>query len=335
MKKTLYIFNNGRLRRKDNSLYFETEEKRKYIPVEDTNDIYIFGEVEVSKRFLEFISQKEICLHYFNHYGYYIGTFYPREHLNSGHVTVKQAEHYLDKTKRMQLARTFVEGSIEQMRQVLKYYRNRSVESSDITEILNSLQSFLEEVKRKDMTNVDELMSIEGHAREKYYTAFDLIINHPDFVFEKRSRRPPQNRLNALISFGNSMLYTTVLSEIYKTYLDPRIGFLHTSNFRRFSLNLDIAEIFKPILVDRLIFSLINKKVLTKKHFEKLVDGILLNDNGKKLFVAEFDKRLKTTVNHRHLGKTVSYRRLIRLEAYKLQKHLLGENLYTPYQSKW
>ncbi|WAA09835.1 type I-B CRISPR-associated endonuclease Cas1b [Fervidibacillus albus] len=335
MKKTLYIFNNGQLRRKDNSLYFETEEKRKYIPVEDTNDIYIFGEVDVSKRFLEFVSQKEICLHYFNHYGYYIGTFYPREHLNSGHVTVKQVEHYLDKTKRMQLAQTFVEGSIEQMKQVLKYYRNRSMESQSISEILKSLLVYLEDLQGNDMKNIDELMSIEGHAREKYYQSFDLIINHQDFVFEKRSRRPPLNRLNALISFGNSMLYTIVLSEIYKTYLDPRIGFLHTSNFRRFSLDLDIAEIFKPILVDRLIFSLINKKVLTKKHFEKLINGIVLNDKGRKLFVEEFDKRLKATVSHRHLGKTVSYRRLIRLEAYKLQKHLLEEKKYIPYQSLW
>lgn len=127
-------------------------------------------------------------------------------------------------------------------------------------------------------------------------------------------------------------MYTMCLSEIYKTYLDPRIGYLHSTNFRRFSLNLDIAEIFKPIIVDRLIFSLVNKKMLTKKHFEKLTDGILLSEEGRKVFISELDKKMQTTVQHRHLGKSVSYRRLIRLE---LQKHLLGEKPYESYTAKW
>lgn len=89
-------------------------------------------------------------------------------------------------------------------------------------------------------------MAVEGNAREIYYSAFDIIVDNEDFAFAKRTRRPPQNRLNALISFGNSLLYVTVLGEIYRTHLDPRIGFLHATNFRRFSLNLDVAEIFKP-----------------------------------------------------------------------------------------
>ena len=126
-----------------------------------------------------------------------------------------------------------------------------------------------------------------------------------------------------------------MLSEIYKTYLDPRIGYLHTTNFRRFTLNLDVAEIFKPILVDRVIFTLINKKMLQKKHFDKMLGGILLNEEGKKIFIKELETRMLTTVNHRHLGKHVSNRRLIRLELYKLQKHFLGENEYHPYEALW
>ncbi len=335
MKKTIYIFNHGVLKRKDNSLYFESDEKRKYIPVENTNDIYIFGEVDVTKKFLEFVSKKKICLHYFNHYGYYVGTYYPREHLNSGHVTIKQAEHYLDTSKRAHIASQIVKGSIGQMMRVLKYYRNRSENKEIIHTNLQKLSIILQEVENIDWTQISELMAREGHAREAYYQSFDSIINDPDFVFEKRSKRPPLNPLNALISFGNSVCYTTVLSEIYKTYLDPRIGFLHTSNFRRFTLNLDIAEIFKPVLVDRLIFSLINRKMLSKKHFIKEMNGILLNEDGRKIFIKEFEKRLRTTVNHRHLGRTVSNRRLIRLELYKLQKHILGEKQYEPYQSLW
>lgn len=334
MKKTLYIFNNGELRRKDNSLYFETDGQRKFIPVEDTNDIFIFGEVDVTKRFLEFASQKEICIHYFNHYGYYVGSFYPREHLNSGHVILKQAEHYLDQQKRLHLARLFVRGSIGQMRRVVKYYASRVKSGKEqLTERIGRLDHHLDILPQQN--SVEELMAVEGHAREAYYSTFDYIIGDDDFRFEKRSQRPPLNRLNALISFGNSLCYTMALSEIYKTYLDPRIGYLHATNFRRFSLNLDLAEIFKPIFVDRLIFYLLNKKMLTKDDFDRQTGGILLSESGKRTFVAEMDKRLKTTVSHRHLGRSVSYRRLMRLELYKIQKHILGEKEYEPYQALW
>src|SRR5690606_10332231 len=121
----------------------------------------------------------------------------------------------------------------------------------------------------------------------------------------------------ALISFGNSLCYVMILSEIYKTYLDPRIGYLHTTNFRRFTLNLDVAEIFKPVMVDRLIFQLINKKMITKKHFEQVHGaGILLNERGRRIFLEQMESRMRTTINHRHLGRNVSYRRLYRLELY-------------------
>jgi len=93
--------------------------------------------------------------------------------------------------------------------------------------------------------------------------------------------------------------------------------------------------VFKPIVVDRLIFTLINKKMITKKDFDKHTEGIMLSEAGRRTFVSELDKRMQTTVNHRHLGKSVSYRRMMRLELYKLQKHILGEREYTPYQSLW
>lgn len=255
-------------------------------------------------------------------------------HCFAGHVVVKQAEHYIDFYKRVHLTRKFVEGAIGQMRQVIRYYKSRSKEQA------GQLAAILEHVDDQagrllDVSTVEELMAVEGHVRETYYKAFDIIVNHPDFPFEKRSKRPPLNRLNALISFGNSICYTMALSEIYKTYLDPRIGFLHSSNFRRFSLNLDVAEVFKPIMVDRLIFTLLNKKMITKKDFDKHTGGIMLSESGRRIFVSELDKRMRTTVNHRHLGKSVSYRRMIRLELYKIQKHILGEKEYQPYQSLW
>ncbi|MCR6546873.1 type I-B CRISPR-associated endonuclease Cas1b [Dehalobacterium formicoaceticum] len=331
MKKPLYIFSNGQLRRKDNTIFFVNEEgDQKYIPVEDTSELMIFGEVDLNKRFLEFCTQKEIMIHYFNNYGYYSGTFYPREHYNSGYMILRQAEAYLDDERRLVLARQFVNGAYLNIRQVLKYYVNRG---KDVESKLTEIERLSEGIK--DADNIPQLMAFEGNIREQYYKAFDAIHGQPEFIFEGRSKRPPKNEMNTLISFGNSIVYSTVLSEIYKTHLDPRIGYLHTTNFRRFSLNLDVAEIFKPILVDRVIFTLISKKMLKKSDFKKESGGLMLKESGRRVFVEELENRLKTTINHRDIGTPVSYRRLIRLELYKLEKHLMGEKDYETFVSQW
>lgn len=332
MKKTIYVFSNGELKRKQNTLYFETEKgKKKFIPVENTGEMQIFGEVAINKKLLEFLSQQEIILHFYNHYGYYIGSFYPREHYNSGEILVRQVEHYLDREKRLDLAKRFVAGAMENEIKVLTYYFNRG--ESSLEENINQIITLKNSVESQN--GINELMAIEGNSKDLYYRTFNDILKNEDFIFRTRERRPPHSRINALISFGNSLIYTYCLSEIYKTHLDPRIGYLHTSNFRRFSLNLDLAEIFKPILSDRLIFSLVNKGMLQKKHFMNELGGIYLNDNGRKIFVQEMDSKLKTTIRHKALKRNVSYRSLIRMEAYKIEKHILGDKEYNPWIAFW
>jgi len=330
MKKAIYVFSSGELHRKQNTLYLEGEAGKKYIPVENTGEIYLFGEVSINKKLLEFLCQSEIILHFFNHYGYYIGSFYPREHYNSGHVILKQAEFYLDPVKRLSLARQFVRGAVDNIRKVLAYYANRDVQVADIQVGIENLAG-----KIDAQESGDQLMGIEGNIREWYYRAFDRILSDPDFTFEKRTRQPPRNHLNALISFGNSMLYVAVLREIYKTHLDPRIGYLHSTNFRRFSLNLDVAEVFKPIIVDRIIFSLVNKQMLSAKDFEDETGGIFLKEAGRKVFVKEFDERLAATFEHRELNRSVAYRELLRMELYKVEKHLIEDVPYEPFVSRW
>lgn len=330
MKRSIYIFSDGELKRKENTIYLETGEEKKYIPVENTSEIFILGEVTINKRFLEFLAESEIILHFFNYYGYYVGSFYPREHLNSGYMILKQAEHYLDHQKRLLLAKRFVEGAVENIKKVLNYYLNRGKALHGYIEKINSLSGSI-----SNCDSTEELMAIEGNIREQYYYAFDIILDNEHFVFEGRTRRPPKNRLNALISFANSLLYTVCLSEIYHTHLDPRIGFLHATNFRRFTLNLDVAEVFKPLITDRCIFNLVNKNIIKQQHFEEKLGGIVLNDKGKQLLIQELEEKLKTTFEHRALGRHISYRGLIRLELYKIQKHLIGEEEYQPFISGW
>ena len=213
---------------------------------------------------------------------------------------------------------------------MLRYYHNRGKELENEIQHISKLAEKIE-----SSAAINELMAIEGNIRETYYAGFNTILDKSDFVFHGRNKRPPRDRINALISYGNTHAYIAVLSEIYKTHLDPRIGYLHTTNFRRFTLNLDVAEIFKPILVDRLIFSLIGRNMLKPSDFEAKAGGILMNDKGRKLFSQEWENRLRTTIKHRELGREVSYRRLIRMELYKIEKHLMGEKEYQPFVSRW
>lgn len=116
MKETVYIFSNGRLKRKDNTLFFETEDgNRKFIPVENTKEIFMFGETDLNSKVLNFLSQSEIVLSYFNYYGYYAGSFYPREHYNSGFMILRQAGHYTDDAKRQFIAKKFIEGAVKKL----------------------------------------------------------------------------------------------------------------------------------------------------------------------------------------------------------------------------
>ncbi|MCI4445580.1 MAG: CRISPR-associated endonuclease Cas1, partial [Candidatus Aminicenantes bacterium] len=178
MKKSIYIFSNGEIKRKENTLYFESQDGRKFIPVENTREIFIFGEVTLNKRLLEFISKNEIILHFFNHFGYYVGSFYPREHLNSGYLILKQAEHYLDHQKRLTLARKFVEGAAENIKKVINYYSNRGKKLDEFTKKINNLT---ESIPACETT--EQLMAIEGNIREQYYSAFEIIISNKDFIF--------------------------------------------------------------------------------------------------------------------------------------------------------
>lgn len=330
MKKTIYIFSPSTLKRKGNTLCLvKADGEKKYLPASEISSLMIFGETTFNKKLLEFLSSNEITLHIFNYYGYYVGSFYPRSHYNSGFMTLKQCEHYLDPDRRLVLACKFVEGSLKNMLKNVIYYHNRK---GDLLSTVKSLEEALHRLKKVD--SVEELMAIEGLAREQYYGAFNIIIDNDEYHYEKRERRPPKSRLDTLLSFGNSLLYVTVLGEIYKTHLDPRIGYLHTTNYRKFSLNLDVAEVFKPIMVDRTIFTIINKRMLSSSCFMEELGGIYLNENGRRIFVEQYESKLKQTINY---GKRMraSYQRIIRLELYKLEKHFIGEKEYEPFVAQW
>ena len=334
MKKSYYLFNPGRLSRKDNTLCFQPVDAdgndlpTKYLPVEATEELFVFGSLDANSALYNFLGKNDISVHFFDYYENYTGSFMPKDYLLSGKLLLAQVKAHTAHEKRMNLARKFVEGAAFNMIKNLKYYQNRGKETEPF---ITQMEQYV--LRIPEMKTTNELMGIEGNIRMTYYDAFNLIIQ--GFEMGNRTKQPPQNEINALISFGNMMCYSQCLRAIHQTQLNPVISYLHTPGERRYSLSLDLAEIFKPILVDRVIFKVVNKKEIQEKHFDRKLNRCLLNDAGKKVFVASFEERLNETIQHRSLKRNVSYKHLIRLECYKLIKHLLEMVEYKPFKIWW
>lgn len=334
MKKTYYLFNPGRLSRKDNTLKFTPVNedginlKPRYLPVENVEELYTFGSLDANSATYNFLGKNDICVHFFDYYENYTGSFMPKDSLLSGKVLIAQSKHYIDLSKRLIIAKKIIYGASYNMLKNLKYYNSRGKALEEIIPQIEYLQKKIDFV-----TSIPELMGIEGNIRKLYYVAFELIIN--DFDMDGRSYRPPKNEVNALISFGNMVCYSQCLRAIHQTQLNPTISFLHEPGERRYSLSLDIAEIFKPILIDRLIFRLLNKREIQAKHFESDLNRVILNPRGKKIFLQAFEGKLHDTIKHRTLNRNVSYKHFIKLECYKLVKHIMNIEEYKPLKMYW
>jgi CRISPR-associated protein Cas1 len=244
-------------------------------------------------------------------------------------LLIKQVQYYENDDKRLELAKEFVSGAADNIYRNLRYYNSRG---KDLDEHMSDIDSLRKQIPSQ--SSINSLMGIEGNIHKVYYKTWPIIINQ-EIEFEKRVKRPPDNIINTLISYVNSLIYTTVLSQIYHTQLNPTISYLHAAGNKRFSLSLDIAEIFKPLIGDRMIFSLLNKNQIQEKHFTKELNYLHLTKEGSQIIMEEYDKRLKTVIKHKDLNREVSYKYLIRLEAYKLIKHLIGEKEYSSFRIWW
>jgi CRISPR-associated protein Cas1 len=334
MKKNYYLFNAGRMSRKDNTLKFTPVDEEGiegtpiYIPVETVDNLYAFGSLDANSALYNFLGKEQISVHFFDYYEHYTGSFMPKEYLLSGKVLIAQTDTYSKPKRRLQLAQKFIEGAAFNMIKNLRYYNNREKDTSVQIAKIETLED-----KVINTTDIEMLMGIEGNIRMTYYDAFDQIIN--DYQMGNRTKQPPNNEVNAMVSFINMMCYTLCLDIIYHTQLNPTISFLHQPGYRRFSLALDLAEVFKPILVDRLIFALLNKKIVNKTDFDHRLNSCLLKESGKKKIVKAWDEKLSETIKHRKLGRNVSYKHLVKLECYKLVKHVLNMEEYKPFKAWW
>lgn len=326
---TRYIFSMGELKRKDNSVMFKNEKGNHYIPIESLRELYCLNEVSFNTKFLDFIAKAGVTLHIFNYHGYYSGSFYPKESLISGELTLKQSLYYVE--KRLLIARAIVKGIAENIHEVLYHYYRHG--TKDLKELLDFLKTDIPNLLKKTQ-RIEQILFIEGQIWHRFYQSFSLFLPE-DFLINKRVKRPPDNPMNALISFGNTLLYTKTLSALYQTHLNQSISFLHSPQEGRFSLSLDICEVFKPIIVFKTIFDLVNKKQLkVSKHFDKSLNYALLNESGKQIFLTAFEERINQTFLHAKLKRKTSYKSAIKYDGYKLIKTLLEDKPFIPFSLK-
>ena len=326
---TRYIFSMGELKRKDNSIAFKNEKGNFYIPIQDTRELYCMNEVSFNTKFLDFIGKAGITLHLFNYHGNYSGTFYPKEQLISGDLSIKQALCYIE--NRLNIAKSIVQSIADNIYETLYHYFRHN--KKDLKPTIDWLKTEPKRFLEKEIT-IEQIMFIEGQIWSRFYDSFKYFLPE-DFLMNKRVKRPPNNPMNALVSFGNTLLYTKTISAIYTTHLNQAISFLHSPREGRFSLCLDISEAFKPVIVFKTIFDLVGRKQLqVEKHFDKSLNYALLNEEGKKIFIDAFETRINETFMHPKLKRKITYKHCLKLEGYKLIKYIVEKKEFVPFRLK-
>lgn len=329
MKKNFYLYKSGELQRKDSSLILKEKNGNViYIPIEQINLIICCNDIVLNKRALGLLNYYSVSIIFFNYYGDYIGRFTPKKY-NDGKILINQVKSY-ESSQRLIISKIIIYTEIKNSISLLKYYhkKNKNLENQ-----IQSINQYLKDIN--NMNSVEELLLLEAQMKKVYYSSFDIIIKNKTFQFKQRSYYPPKNEVNALLSYGYAILYANILSELDKSPLLPQISYIHSLSKQTDSLQFDLADMMKPIFVDRLVFRLINKGQIKLSHFEyKNEDTCYLNKEGIKLFLESYEKFMNNSI--KISGKYYSYHNLITKEVYRLANYLYGRtNDYRPYVMEW
>jgi len=327
INKEYHLIQNGTLNKKDYALLFENEDEKHHIPVEATEQLDIYNEVIITSSVLRTLGNENVRLGVFDKYGDLVGYFIPEGYSADSKMVLAQCNEYNDKEQRLITAKAMEKAAIHNLRANIRYYNKK--ENVELNDIVQALSNAIIEMEKA--ISIEQLLLIEARCRQQYYQTFNTIINRQGFEFGRRTKRPPEDPINALISFGNTLLYNRVQQIIWRTALDSRIGVFHAANKRHCSLNLDFADIYKPIIVDRVIFTLINRGQLSAESFMKVAEnGVYLSEDGKRCFIEAFEKKMydKVTINR----KSFTYMQIIENDVRAYIKHLQNGNSFKPYK---
>lgn len=305
MLNTLYVLTPGSYLSLQNdtiAIKIGGEEKVR-IPSHTISSIYCFGNTTVSTPLIGFCGQKGISLIFFSEYGKFYGRV---QGPVSGNILLRRMQFAAaeDPVARTRLARSMLLGKISNSKLFLqREKRERTGNEEKFSEAIDTLSSIAAELRT--CPSVEQMMGLEGAAASAYFAAMPFMIAKDEFTFTGRNRRPPEDPMNAILSFLYTLLKNDVQSALEGVGLDPAAGFLHSMRPGRPALALDLMEELRSPICDRLAVSLINRGQITLKHFEQLNAPVLLNETGRKTVLGAWQKRKQETVRHPFLEETI------------------------------
>ena len=332
----LYVDEQGCILKKtgERLLVVKESETIRDIPLIHLGQVVLCGNISVTTPVMQTLLNEGIPVVYLSAYGRYQGALMPQISRNS---LLRVAQHRVadDPEKCLALAKTFVHGKISNMRMMLqrRKWRGKAETEAEETTIESSIEGMRKMRGRLPKAeNLPELLGLEGNASANYFRSFSSMLNaEMGFSFEHRTRRPPKDPTNALLSFAYSLLTADVISAIQIVGLDPYVGFFHQQTYGRPCLALDLMEEFRPIIADSVVITLINNRQITPDDFTQSHGGWFLKDPARKKFYAAYEKRKNETITHPVFKYKISFRRALELQVRLLAKCLMGEiETYTP-----
>ena len=325
MKKRIYLYKSGNLKRQDNSLVFLTKNEKIYIPIMQIEIIFVFGSCEFNKEVFNLLSKYNISVYMFNYYGNYFGSFIPNNK-TCGNELIKQYEAYINDDIKKKIVQHNILNSSLNVLSLLKYYNKKGC---NIYEQINEIELLIKQIKNDEV----ELLITEAKIKKIYYSCFNNIIKNKKFIFNGRSTQPPKDEINTLMSFGYAMLYSIVENTIYIAGMIPSVSYVHGISKNANKLQYDIADILKPVIIDRLVFRLINKNQINLDMFDYKDEGVYLNKAGASTFITEFEMLLNKTIKFG--GKSLSYRSIINREVYVLKQYIVNNKKMKSFIMEW
>jgi CRISP-associated protein Cas1 len=337
---TLFVQTQGAYLHLDHdTIKIEVErEVKARVPLHHVSSIAVFGNVLLSPFLIARCADNGCDISVLTEYGRFKARIYGS---TTGNVLLRRAQHALLDSPQatLSLAKRFVAGKIQNARATLMRAARESNEATDFTALRAATQDLEQSLLHtKTAVNLEELRGIEGNAARVYFGAFTHLIrtNRSDFEFLERSKRPPRDPINALLSFIYALLTADCVAALESVGLDPQVGYLHVLRSGRPALALDLIEEFRSYIADRLALTLINRAQITVKDFDERVGGAWsLNESGRKTVLIEYQTRKKQEITHPVTQTLVPIGLLPHLQAKLLARHLRGDLLeYPPFIPK-
>ena len=321
---TLYITQQGAVLSKTSERLNVTLNKEliSEIPLIKVSQVVVFGNVLITPPTLRLLMRHEIEICHLTQHGTYLGRTQPDISRNSL-LRIAQYQAAFDPKRRLALARCFVVGKLANLRAMLidKVEKARKPEIKQALKRIKSAEKGAQKAR-----SLDSVRAQEGEGSAAYFSVFQQMIKTPAFTFDTRVRRPPTDPVNAMLSFGYTLLANTMYTAVNIVGFDPYIGYLHAEEYGRPSLPLDLIEAFRPLIVDTMVLICLNKHILTPKDFQPAENNAcLLTDEGRKTFLEQYEQRRATEFTHPVLNRKITYQQSFEQQARLLAKTLQGE----------